>query len=116
MKGGKEIGKWGEDQACLFLERQGFKIFERNYHCTVGEIDIIAHKGGDFYLVEVKTRAEGPFSYDVAITEDKKRKMRKTISHYCLLRRLFDSGFIMASLMVVYNESSNVKFRFAVIY
>lgn len=117
MSKGREIGIWGEDLACSFLERKGFKIVERNYHSTVGEIDIIAHKGGDFYFLEVKTRAEGPFAYDVAITFDKKRKLRKTINQYCLKRKIMDSGFILASVMVVYNrQSKKVNFRFAVIY
>jgi putative endonuclease len=40
------LGKWGEDQAVGFLQRQGFEIWERNYNSTVGEIDIVAQKGG----------------------------------------------------------------------
>jgi putative endonuclease len=45
----KDVGDWGEQQACIFLQRHGFRIVERNYYTTMGEIDVIAVKGNDFY-------------------------------------------------------------------
>ena len=58
----KNLGDWGEAQACSFLERHGFKIIERNYHTTMGEIDVIATKGDDYYFVEVK-KIEGKLGF-----------------------------------------------------
>lgn len=51
----QQIGKTGEDIACLFLVKHGFFIVERNFLKKVGEIDVICTKGGKFYFVEVKT-------------------------------------------------------------
>ena len=63
----KNLGDWGEEKACGFLERHGFRVVERNYHATTGEIDIVAEKGGDYYFVEVKTRHAEEFAKDLSI-------------------------------------------------
>jgi len=42
--GTKETGDFGERIACEYLVRKGFKILERNYRISFGEIDIIAKK------------------------------------------------------------------------
>src|SRR3989338_2750421 len=49
----KRVGKIGEDIACQFLERKGFKILERNYRKPWGEIDIIAERAGIVRFLEV---------------------------------------------------------------
>jgi putative endonuclease len=50
----KEIGRIGEDIACQFLIQRGFKIIDRNYLRSWGEIDIIAEKLNVVRFVEVK--------------------------------------------------------------
>ena len=49
------VGDEGENQACKYLQKQGYRILERNYLRKWGEIDIIAHKKDVLYFVEVKT-------------------------------------------------------------
>lgn len=51
----QKIGELGEDIACTFLEKNGFKILERNYTKKWGEIDIIAKKDTTLYFIEVKS-------------------------------------------------------------
>ncbi|RJQ31973.1 YraN family protein [Candidatus Parcubacteria bacterium] len=51
----KKIGKLGEDLACKFLVKQGFKVLEQNYGKKWGEIDIVLEKGGKLHFVEVKS-------------------------------------------------------------
>ena len=51
----KALGKWGEDRAAEFLQKQGFSIRERNFRWARGELDIVAEKGGMLVFVEVKT-------------------------------------------------------------
>ena len=48
-------GKIGEDVACIFLEKKGFTILERNYQKKWGEIDIIAKKASTVHFFEVKS-------------------------------------------------------------
>ena len=40
----KELGDRGEELACEYLVKNGYKILGRNYRITFGEIDIIAVK------------------------------------------------------------------------
>ena len=49
-----QIGKIGEELACLFLMKRGFKIIERHYLKKCGEIDIVAMKDKVLRFVEVK--------------------------------------------------------------
>lgn len=50
----RETGQLGEDIACKYLVRNGFKVLMRNYRCKVGEIDIVALKDNVIHIVEVK--------------------------------------------------------------
>jgi putative endonuclease len=111
----KNIGDWGESQACAFLIRKGFKIIERNFFSTQGEIDIIAKKQGDYYFIEVKTRQIGALATDLAITREKKYKFHKTVKHYCYTRDITNSSLIFAGLLVVFNRiTKQIKFRLVV--
>jgi putative endonuclease len=49
------IGKEGEDVACMFLMKRGYKIVERNHLRKWGEIDIVAEKNKRLHFVEVKS-------------------------------------------------------------
>ena len=52
-------GKAGEDLAAAFLEREGYSIVSRNFHCRGGELDMVAIKGEILAFVEVRTRKQG---------------------------------------------------------
>ena len=49
------IGAKGEQLACDYLIKNGYKIIDRNYWKPYGEIDVVAQKGSDLYFIEVKT-------------------------------------------------------------
>ena len=135
----KDLGDWGESQACGFLERHGFEIIERNFFTTVGEIDIVARKGDDYYLrrgredsklacfpeprskygdlyfVEVKTRRGRELATDAAITPLKKYRFFKTINQYCYRRGIANVGLIAAGIIVGVDKiRRSVRFRLAV--
>lgn len=114
--GNRGLGDWGETKACDFLVRHGFAIIERNFQTPAGEIDIVARLKGDYYFVEVKTRQVGDMAYDVAVTAEKKRRIRKTVASYCYKRGVRDVGMVLASLMVVVNKpASTLRCRLAVL-
>lgn len=48
-------GKQSEQVVSAYLENLGYSVLERNYRCRLGEIDIIAAKGGMLCFVEVKS-------------------------------------------------------------
>jgi putative endonuclease len=51
----QKIGQIGEDCACEYLQKNGYKIVDRNYLKRWGEIDIVAIKGKKLHFIEVKS-------------------------------------------------------------
>jgi putative endonuclease len=51
------LGKEGEDRACAFLQRRGYRILGRNVRSGGVEIDIVASRPRLLVFVEVKTRS-----------------------------------------------------------
>lgn len=50
------IGKCAEQAAALYLQRQGYRVVDRNWRTRWCEIDLVAVKGDTVTLVEVKYR------------------------------------------------------------
>ena len=72
----KELGNWGEDIACRFLESYDFEILERNYSTPYGEIDIVTRCGDVLVFVEVKTRNSTAYGApEEAITKTKREHL-----------------------------------------
>lgn len=69
----REFGNKGEDLACEYLIKNGYKILERNKHFSkLCEIDIIAKLKDKVVFVEVKTRKSNAFCSPMeAITKTK---------------------------------------------
>lgn len=55
-KRNQSLGARGEEVAARFLQRNGYRILERNWTCFAGEADIIAIDGDTLTFIEVKTR------------------------------------------------------------
>ena len=77
-------GTAGEDLACRYLEKSGYKILERNKHYSkYCEIDIIAEQRGTIVFVEVKTRQTNAFGTPFeAITQTKLHHLKTGIMNY----------------------------------
>lgn len=86
MSGGNDarvLGKWGERLVADDLRRRGWKVRETNYRCRMGEIDLIAEKGGYLAFVEVKLRKSDRFGRaGEAVTGEKQRKLRTAAELY----------------------------------
>ncbi|MDP8264607.1 MAG: YraN family protein [Candidatus Aceula lacicola] len=78
-----QIGREGEDLAQDFLIKNGYKILERNYRNSLGEIDFIAKDKNVTCFVEVKTRSnESKGSPMEAVTFQKQRKISQVSLMY----------------------------------
>ena len=74
-----ETGRFGENEACRYLESRGYGILMRNYRSRYGEIDIVAAKDGAVDFVEVKARRDRAFAEAAqAVGPSKQEKLRKT--------------------------------------
>lgn len=86
-KNNKDIGIWGEEQAVLFLEKNGYKIIERNFRKKWGEIDIIAFdkKTKEHVFIEVKTRViitKDSLLPEEELTTKKIKRLKKAFLSY----------------------------------
>jgi putative endonuclease len=90
----KEVGNLGENIACEYLKRHGFKIVDRNIARKTGELDVVAEKENTLHFVEVKTVLADEFpntkdtrdEYDPSLNlhEAKVRKVARTGEWYVL--------------------------------
>lgn len=85
----QQKGKAGEELAASFLEKQGYRILQRNYRFDRGEIDLVAIESGELVFVEVKARHNDRFgSPEEAITPAKEEQLKKVAEGYLLERKL----------------------------
>ncbi len=87
----RKVGKFGEDIAVKYLADKGFKIIERNYTHSHGEVDIIAEDGETLVFVEVKYRRNLEYGYpEESITKGKIKLVRRTAEAYLYENEIWD--------------------------
>lgn len=95
----KTFGNESETLATKYLEDAGYVIIERNFYARkLGEIDIIAQKGGILHFIEVKSgKAEFDPIYNMTAT-----KIRRVVNsaHYYLKSKNLDTPFCIDALII----------------
>ncbi|HHM23488.1 MAG TPA: YraN family protein [Bacteroidetes bacterium] len=87
----QKLGRKGEELAAEFLQRQGYRILERNYRRYRGEIDLIARDGNCLVFVEVKTVRGQRFGHPILKVDRRKREQLGRIAlAYFQEHELFD--------------------------
>ncbi|MBI5222612.1 MAG: YraN family protein [Candidatus Magasanikbacteria bacterium] len=118
MTDAQEIGRWGEEQASLFLVRNKYEIVARNYNARGGEIDIIAWDRSDkdepaLCFIEVKTRSYGEDSAELAVNKEKAQKIKSAAINYCYYNRIdVDYTRIRFEHVSVYVDKLGKKINF----
>jgi len=78
------VGRTGEQIAVDHLTAAGYRIIDRNWRCSVGEVDVIAERGGTTVFVEVKTRSGRGYGHPLeAITAIKLARLRRLAAAWC---------------------------------
>ena len=76
-------GKQGENRAKQFLISTGYRFVAQNFHCRLGEIDLIFLDKNILVFVEVKTRWSSEYgSPEEAVTPRKLKSLLKTIDYF----------------------------------
>ncbi|MEO0027355.1 MAG: hypothetical protein RL716_686 [Actinomycetota bacterium] len=84
MISNQALGKYGEDRAADYLHDRGYQIVERNWRCSVGEIDLVAQDANRLVFVEVKTRSGSGYGHPFeAINPQKVSRMRRLVAQWC---------------------------------
>ena len=80
-------GAAGEQAAASALQRQGYRLLERNFRCRAGEIDIVAEHDDTLCFVEVRTRRQGAMVDGRSSVDQRKRgRLVRAAQYYCLVR------------------------------
>jgi len=104
------IGKYGEDLACKYLETKGYKIKERNFRTFLGEIDIVSEYKGNVIFVEVKTRRSDKFGYpEEAINYNKQRKIIKNALCYLAKYNLWKNNYCFDVVLVSISKQDGTE-------
>lgn len=69
-----DLGRAGEDRAAQHLTNLGYEILDRNWRCSLGELDIVARHGDVIAIVEVKTRRSESFGHPFEAIDARKRQ------------------------------------------
>jgi putative endonuclease len=78
-----ETGNKGETMAVEYLQGKGYCIIEQNWHNHHQEIDIIATKGNELVIVEVKCRSGVPLVEPyTAVNRNKQNLLIKAANAY----------------------------------
>ena len=87
----RKTGDRGEDIATEYLKKNGYIIVERNWKHGKNEIDIIAQKHAEIYIIEVKTtasdRAESFKLPSEAVDREKRKNLTDCAREYINFRK-----------------------------
>lgn len=79
----RTLGNLGESAACVWLEKHGMTVLERNFRCPAGEIDIIAREKRTLLFIEVKARTSLRYGRPAeAVNRTKQLKILRTAQYY----------------------------------
>ena len=76
-------GQYAEQLACDHLEKEGLRLVQKNYHCPMGEIDLIMKDKEMLVFVEVRYRKNTQYGSGAeSVNGPKQKKLLSTAMHY----------------------------------
>ena len=104
------LGRRGEQLAADYLTAQGLHVIERNWRCSLGEIDLVAREGAETVFVEVKTRAGLGYGHPLeAITAAKLARLRRLAAAWCEAHPGAAASIRIDAVAVVASRSAPVR-------
>ena len=123
----QRMGEIGEDVACKFLVKLGYKILNRNYWKKWGEIDIVASKNNALHFIEVKAvarpltpkRSDGERAHSVSYETEynpednahpwKIKRLHRVIQSYLIEKRVSQETSWQLDIMAVFLDIQTRK-------
>ena len=106
----RDTGILGEKLARDFLQKRGYRIWQTNYRCPEGEIDIVARHGDSLVFVEVRTKKSLGFgSPEESITPAKMNKLRSVAAHYQQTHDNLPSSWRIDVVAVELNQQDKIS-------
>lgn len=105
------LGKWGENLACSYLEKNNYRIIEKNFRCRQGEIDIVAYdeEANEVVFFEVKTRTSFNYGFpSEAVNNMKKRHIISSVKYYLFLNKM-ENIFVRIDVIEIVKNNKKYK-------
>ena len=106
----KLLGGVGEKQALKHLKAKRYKILEKNFSCSFGEIDLIALDKDCYVFVEVKTRSDVRYGEPMeAVNATKQRHIIMSAKYYLQKKGIDENSVkIRFDVIEVKNDNGNL--------
>jgi putative endonuclease len=102
------LGQRGEQLAAAYLQQHGYTIVTTNWHCSRGELDIVARKNDTLVFVEVRTRhADSAESAFESIRPTKQSRVQKAAYLYLAEHKLHDASWRIDIIAVALPRSGS---------
>jgi putative endonuclease len=83
----QQLGADAEERAAQLLRSAGYAILARNFRCRMGELDIVARRGAQLVIAEVRLRSSCRFGGPAASVGAAKRARILRTTRYLLMRQ-----------------------------
>lgn len=103
-------GDLGEDLVVKYMEKNSYRILDRNYLKPYGEIDIIGIKGGVLVFVEVKTRKNDSFAYAAESVDYRKMQRIKRAAKTYIMENGLGDYIISFDVCEVYLNTGEINY------
>ena len=108
MENKRAVGSRYEEETAAFLQKNGYRILEKNFRDRRGEIDLIAKDGRTLVFVEVKYRSRSDCGYPSdAVNYKKQVRLSNSAAYY--LWKNYDSDQIWVRFDVVSIQGETVQ-------
>ena len=102
-------GRAAEAAAASFLQAKGCTVLAQNWRTRWCEIDIVAHRSGVLYFVEVKYRASGAWGTGLDYITPRKLQQMHFAASFWISRHKFDGDYRLAAIELTGNPPSVVR-------
>jgi putative endonuclease len=106
----KQLGAIGEKESLKFLENKGYKLLEKNFRCSLGELDLIMMNGEEMVFVEVRSRTGSAFGEPCeTVNRTKQNKLYRLAEYYLNHKDLHDISCRFDVLSVILTFDGKLK-------
>ena len=107
------IGRFGEKVACEYLEKNDYKILDRNFKCRQGEIDIIGYDEVSNEVVFFEVKARTSFNYGFpseAVNRMKQNHILNSAKFYLYCKGLQDC-YVRIDVIEIVIDLEHIKYK-----
>ena len=103
------VGPGGERAAARYLEKNGYRILEKNYRVFGAEVDLIAQKDETLCFVEVKTRGSDDYGLPEEFVDERKRRKIIRAAKVYIGRESYDDFYVRFDIISVLHKNDKIE-------